>query len=130
MSKLAAALVAACLAATLGSCTTLKNAYSVATGATVSPTAVYVAANSFDALEATATNYLKLPKCGGSATVCRSPTVTAKILPAVRSGRVARNNLETFLAQHPGQLGPSGDYAALTTAISTLQSIYAQYGVH
>lgn len=106
-----------------------KSAYEVVTSSSVSPTMVYVAANTFDALEATATNYLRLPKCGGSVVVCRNQNAVAAIIPAVRSGRVARNNLEQFLKDHPGQLGPQGLYDALTQSITTLQTIYTQYNV-
>ena len=114
----------------LAGCASLQSAYDTLNGTTVSPTAVYVAANAFDAVEVTATNYLKLKKCSAtSGPVCRSPTATAQIIPAVRAGRVARTNLEAFMAQNPGALGPVGLYNALTTATSTLQAIVAQYNV-
>jgi len=91
---------------------------------------VLVAGNTFDGLESIATNYLKLPKCTGSnGPICRNAKATAAIIPAVRSGRVARNNLEQFFSDHPGQLGPQGLYDALQSAISTLQSTFAQYNV-
>ena len=114
----------------LAACANLKNAWDVATASAVSPTAVYVAANTFDALEATATNYLRLPKCGvGSPTVCRNQNAVMAIIPAIRSGRVARNNLEQFLKDHPGQLGPQGLYDALTASINTIQTVYSQYNI-
>jgi len=114
----------------LAGCASLTNAYNTLNGTSVSPTAVYVAANAFDAVEVTATNYLKLPKCTGSnGPVCRSPVATKQIIPAVRAGRVARNNLETFMAQNPGALGPVGLYNALTTATATLQAIVSQYNI-
>ena len=114
----------------LAGCAALQNAYDTLNGTSVSPTAVYVAANAFDAVEVTATNYLKLPKCTGSnGPVCRSPAATKQIIPAVRSGRVARTNLENFMAQNPGALGPVGLYNALTTATSTLQAIVQQYSI-
>jgi hypothetical protein len=104
--------------------------WSTITSATVDPTTVVVASNSFDALEATATNYLKLVRCNGTnGPVCRNPAATAKIIPAVRSGRVARNNLEQFLKDNPGQLGPSGLYNALVASINTLQGVYTTYNV-
>jgi hypothetical protein len=102
---------------------------SAVTGATVNPQAVLVASNIFDGLEVTATNYLRLPKCNGSTPVCRDPAATKAIIPAIRSGRVARNNLQQFFRDHPGQLGPSGLYDALQSSIGTLQSIYAQYQI-
>lgn len=114
----------------LGGCTNLTNAWNTLTSTQVTYQTVAVAANTFDALEATATAYLRLPRCTGSnGPVCRSPSATAKIIPAVRSGRVARNNLEQFFADHPGQLGPQGLYDALQKAIATLQSVIAQYNI-
>ena len=101
-----------------------SNAWNVLTGASVTPQVVSVAGNTFDSLEIIATNYLSLPKCGKTrALACRDPGVTKKLIPAVRSGRVARNNLEQFFKDHPGQLGPTGLYDALQTAINTLQSV-------
>lgn len=121
-------ILALSLAFALAGCASLSNTWNAVTGATVSPAAVIVAANAFDALEVTATNYLKLVKCNGSnGPVCRDPAATKVIVPAVRSGRVARNNLEQFLKDNPGQLGPSGLYNALTASINTLQGVVAQY---
>lgn len=97
--------------------------------ATVNPQAVLVASNIFDGLEVTATNYLRLAKCNGTTPVCRNAAATKAIIPAVRSGRVARNNLQTFFKDHPGQLGPQGLYDALQKSIATLQEAYAKYQI-
>jgi hypothetical protein len=120
--------VVACLG--LAGCANLQNAWTVLSSTSVSPAAVNVAVNTFDALEATATNYLRLPRCAnGGPIICRSPSATKQIIPAIRSGRYARNNLEQFIAAHPGQLGPQGLYDALMNSVNTLQSIYGQYNV-
>ncbi len=124
-------LIALAFAGALSGCAQIQKGYDAITGATVSPTAVIVAANSFNALEATATNYLRLKRCTGSnGPVCRDPRATAVIIPAVRSGRVARNNLEQFLKDHPGELGPAGLYAALQQSIDTLRTAFTQFGVN
>src|SRR5665647_934483 len=95
----------------LAGCAKLTADYNAITGATVSPTAVIVAANAFDAVEATATNYLTLKKCSATTgPVCRNVAATKVIIPAVRSGRTARNNLEAFMQANPGVLGPTGLY--------------------
>lgn len=118
------------LALALGGCANLENAFQVLSSTSVSPTAVVVAVNAFDALEVTATNYLRLPKCkSGGPIACRDRGVTAKIIPAVRSGRYARNQLESFIAAHPGQLGPQGLYDALIASTNTLQAIFGQYNI-
>lgn len=127
MRKLVIALVAAL---SLASCASVSNTFDKLTGSSVSTNAVYVAANTFDALEVTGTNYLRLPKCTGSnGPACRDPAVTAKIVPAIRAGRVARVNLQAFQKANPGALGPSGLYNALVAANSTLQGVYSQYNV-
>lgn len=114
----------------LTACANLTNAWNVLTASQVTASEVAVAGNTFDGLEAIATGYLRLVRCNGAnGPICRDPVATPKIIAAVRSGRVARNNLEQFFKDHPGQLGPSGLYDALQTSISTLQSVFAQYNV-
>jgi hypothetical protein len=108
----------------------VKNAWNVLTASSISPEAVVIAVNSFDALEATATNYLRLKRCNGdNGPICRDPAATEKLVPAIRSGRVARNDLEQFLKDHPGELGPSGLYDPLQTSINAIQNIIAQYNI-
>ena len=114
----------------LGACSQLQNDWNTLTSTQVTVTTVTVAGNTFDALEATATSYLRLPRCSASSgPICRNPSITKAIISAVRSGRVARNNLEQFFTDHPGQLGPQGLYDALQTAISTLQAIINQNNI-
>lgn len=120
----------AVLGLSLAGCASLQNDYAIITGATVSPAAVIVAGNAFDAIEATATNYLTFCKANRTIAGCGSYIAARKaILPAVRSGRVARNNLENFLTANPGQLGPSGLYNALVTSINTLQAVAQTYNI-
>lgn len=102
----------------------LKNDFNALTGAVISPTVTIVTAESFDAAEATATLYVGLPRCNGkNGPLCSQYIIVKPMRDAVRSGRVARNNLKQFLRDHPGQLGPSGLYDALTAAAGTLESI-------
>lgn len=118
------------LAAVLSGCASLTKTWDIVTGATVSPAAVVVAGNAFDALEATATNYLVFCRSNRASATCIGYVKARKqIIPAVRSGRVARNNLEAFLSANPGQLGPSGLYNALVSSINTLQGVAAQYNI-
>ncbi len=101
---------------------------SAATG-TVSPEAIYIARNAFDTAEVSATNYLNLKRCPTNAPFCRSPVATAKLIPAIRAGRQARNAATAFLDQHPGQLGTQGLYDGLVSATDTIKAILAQYNV-
>lgn len=131
------ALLAIPFALFLGGCATFGtlerdalNVWNVVTSTSISPQAVLVAANSYDALEASATNYLRLKTCSlNSGPVCKDPRAVKAIIPAVRAGRVARNNLEQFLKDHPGQLGPSGLYDALGSSVRSIQAIYAHYQI-
>jgi hypothetical protein len=115
----------------LGGCAgQVQETWTKLTSTEVSPTAVIVAANAFNAVKATATNYIRLPRCTGqNGPACRDPAVAAKIIPAVRSGTIARNGLTTFLRNNPGKLGPSGLYNALVGSTSVLNGIYAQYNI-
>lgn len=101
---------------------------SAATG-TISPEAIYIARNAYDAAEASATNYISLKRCPVQAPFCRDPQATAALIPAIRSGRVARNNATQFLKDHPNQLGTQGLYDALTSSTDTIKQILAQYKI-
>lgn len=112
----------------LGGCAAVSNLWNVATGQTISPRAVVVAANAFDGLEATATNYLKLPTCSAQTTVlCKTQAGVNAIVPPVRAGRQARNQLEAYMLANPGQPAPVTPYQALETAVSSLTSLFTQY---
>jgi hypothetical protein len=110
----------------LGGCSTLSNLETIASGS-VSANQVYVAANAFDAIEATATNYLQLPPCPTAAPVCRTSSIVAVIVPQVRNGRVARNQLEAYVNANPGQAVPVSNYNVLITTVNTLQGALAAY---
>lgn len=108
----------------------LDNAFSVATAATLSPRAVFIARNSFDAIEASTTNYLNLTRCDKTTSkVCRDKAVTAILIPALENARTARNNLKTFQKNHPGQLGTQGLYDALQLSLTTLTGIMSTYNI-
>jgi hypothetical protein len=110
-------------------CTSVENAWNVATSTSVPAQYALAAANSFDAIEAVATGYLQLPPCGGAVVTCRQSAIVAKIVPAVRSGRAARNAIEGLLASTSGAAIPVVTYNTLEASIATLQSIYTQYNV-
>lgn len=109
-------------ALSLGACASVTTLL----GTTVSPTQVIVAANSFDAIEATATNYLTLPICP-AAKICRTQAGVNAIVPAIRAGRQARSQLEAYVTANPGQPVPVSLYNAVMTAVSSLQSLLSQY---
>ena len=125
MKKIVLGLV---LALSLGACASLQNTIDKITGATISPQAVYLAENSFDAIEVTATGYLRICHAKMTTPGCSS-TAIAQVIPAVRSGRIARSNLDSFMKAHPDALGASGLYDALVTATNTLQSVSTTYNI-
>lgn len=127
--KLTSLILAGVLA--LGGCSAITQAWDVATATSVPPQYALAAANSFDAVETVATGYLQLPACGsvGASVACQNAVAVAKIVPAVRSGRAARNAIETLLNQNSGAAIPVASYNTLEAAISTLQTIDSQYNI-
>lgn len=114
------------LAFALAGCAQLKNAYDVVTGATITPQQVYIAANAFDAVEASATTYLRLPACGSAP--CRNVGATNTIVAAVRAGRLARNALEAAVNTSPGAPVNANLMATLTSSTATLKEILSEFG--
>lgn len=114
----------------LGACSTIDSIVGIVTGATVTPQQAYIAANAFDTIEATATQYLQLPACGSTASkLCRASAGVNAIVPAIRIGRTARNNLEAAVTASNGQPVSASLYSALTAQTSTLQQIVATYNI-
>jgi hypothetical protein len=116
----------AVVALSLGSCAKLQDAWETATTAKVPATVVIVAANSFNAVQSTATNYIRFCTPNPAPVGCSDEAIQ-KLIPAIRSGRTARDSMETFLTDHPGELGPRGLYDALVTSTDTISTILAQY---
>lgn len=88
----------------LGGCAELQKvegAFQAATSNIVTPQAVVIAINAFDAVEATATNYVRLPRCPTTA-VCRSPSTSAAVITWIKAGRADRNQLRAALQAAPG----------------------------
>jgi hypothetical protein len=104
----------------------LARAYTALTDASVSPQVVIVAANAFDAVEATAKNILVACTPASRPSACNDVQLTT-LIGAVRAGRDAREGLEGFLAAHPGQLGSQGLYDALTGATVTITAAINDY---
>lgn len=102
----------------LGGCSTLQNVYTIATTATVPASTVVIAANSFDALKATAVNYgnycvtQKFPQPICSAANRRT------VIKAVNAGTAARVQLEASI--NTGQPAIATVYNALVGAVNTL----------
>ena|SRR5258706_1836984 len=113
------------LALSLSACANLKNVYSIITEATVSPTQIIVAANAFDALEGTATQYLVYCKTNLATTICSADNRRG-VIKWVRTGRAARNQLETYIASNT--TGPAAVYNTLIAAINQLNLTPAASG--
>lgn len=111
-------IIAAALTLSLGACSTLDTIQQVAT-ATVPAQAVIPAANAFDILKGTATNYgryciaNKMPE-----PVC-SASNRRIVIKFVRSGTSARNQLEASLTT--GQPAAASVYNTLVAAIQGLK---------
>ena len=107
------------LALSLGACASLQTAWSVLTEASVSPTQILVAANAFDAGEASATQYLLFCKANPAQSVCALKTRQIVVV-AVRAGRVTRNKLEPYIVS--GTAGPAALYNDLIATVTALKS--------
>ncbi len=111
-------LLALTLSLSLGACANLQGIYTLATTATVPATSVVIAANSFDALKATAVNYAhycvdqKFPQ-----PVCSAANRRA-VIKAVNAGTAARIQLEASI--NTGQPAISTVYNTLVAAVNTL----------
>jgi hypothetical protein len=105
-----------CLA--LAGCANLQGIYTLATTATVPATSVVIAANSFDALKATAINYAhycvdqKFPQ-----PICSASNRRA-VIKAVRAGTAARIQLEASI--NTGQPAIATVYNTLISAVNAL----------
>lgn len=108
------------LALTLGGCANLQGIYTLATTATVPAGDVVIAANSFDALKATAVNYgnycvtqhFPVPLC--------SKSNRRSVIKAVNSGSQARAALEGSI--NSGQPAIATIYNTLIAAVNSLQT--------
>lgn len=127
--RLAAVVVVLAAALGVAGCTALRNdiqkietAVSVVTTASVTPTEVYVAINTFDGVEATAKNYLRLHPCTATQSFpCRGPA--QPVWDNLRKGRTARNNLKAYMRANLDRAVPSPDYSALTLATAALKDL-------
>ena len=115
--------------ATLATVLALSACVTTMTPNVLAPQQLRVAANSFDALESTATNYLKLPLCG-TVPVCRSQTVSVSLVKAVRSARSARTQLEAYVNANPTTPIPATLYQTVSVAVTTLQSILVSNNIN
>lgn len=99
-------------------------------GASLNTTQVYAAANAFDAVELTATNYLKLPVCvSGGPILCRNQQAAAAIVAAGRGGYQARRTLISACIAGTTSTACVSAYTTLTTAVTGLQNVFTQYGI-
>lgn len=121
--------VALALVTTLGGCAEvqkIETVFGIVTGDVVSPQAVVISINAFDAIEATATNYIRLPRCGTGPTICRDPAITAKAITLIRAGRIDRNGLKAALRANPGaNISLIAVYQDLGNTTTALEALFA-----
>lgn len=107
---------------------TAKNAIT-ATENAVTPQQIYIAANAFDAVKVSATNYLELRRCPTNAPFCRDPAVTRKLIPLIRAGTIARNNAVSWARANPNGFADVSLYEKLTSITSTIEAMMRQYNI-
>lgn len=107
---------------------TVGNAITAAENA-VTPQQIYIAANAFDAVKVSATNYLELKRCPQNAPFCRDPAVTKKLIPLIRAGTIARNNAVAWARANPNGFADVSLYEKLTGITSTIEEMMKQYHI-
>jgi hypothetical protein len=115
------------LVLSLGACASLQADWAIITGAQVSPTQIIVAANAFDAGEASATQYLLFCKSANPSPAYCALSNRQAVVKAVRAGRVARNQLEPYVVS--GTAGPAALYNTLVAVVTNLQAQIPSTGV-
>ena len=113
-------LLAVSLALGLSGCAALQTDWAIVTGVSASPTQIIIAANAFDAGEATATQYLLYCKATVPAPSYCALTTRQSVVKAVRAGRVVRAQLEPYITS--GTAGPVALYNTLVAAVQSLQA--------
>jgi len=103
----------------LGGCAQLQTLTTLAT-TSVTPTQAIVAANAFDGVEAGATGYLTYYKTNKNVDVACSASNRRAVISYTRSGRAARNQIETYV-QTSASI-PSAVYNTLVTAVNNLKA--------
>ena len=108
------------LALSLGACANLQGIYTLATTATVPASDVIIAANSFNAVKATATNYGRYCIAQQFPQPICSAANRRAVIKAVRSGTAARNALEGSM--NSGQPAIATVYNTLISAVNALNA--------
>jgi len=97
----------------------ISNVVGIVTSAKVTPQQILVVANAYDAVEATATQYLLY--CHVNPAIPQCALKTRKLVVAdVRAGRAARNALEPYVIS--GGAGPSDIYNTLVATITAIKN--------
>jgi hypothetical protein len=107
------------LAVSLGGCASLQKDWAIITGTTISPTQIIIAANAFDAAEASATQYLLYCKANPTVSYCARAT-RVSVVSGVRAGQAVRTQLEPYIVS--GTAGPVALYNSLIAAVTSLQT--------
>jgi hypothetical protein len=110
----------ALLAISLGGCATFEKDWAIVTGTTISPTQIIVAANAFDAAEASATQYLLYCKAQATPPSYCARATRVSVISGVRAGRAVRAQLEPYIVS--GTAGPAALYNSLVAAVTSLQT--------
>jgi hypothetical protein len=110
--------IAVALSFWLAGCASLQSVYTLATTDTVPSGTVVIAANSFDALKATAINYGKYCVAQNFPQPICSAANRRSVIKAVNAGTAARVQLEASI--NTGQPAISTVYNTLVSAVNTL----------
>jgi hypothetical protein len=128
--------MAACVAATLAGCANfdqLSQGWSLITGASpvqVTAKQAYLARDAFVVVQKSATVYLTKCHTDPGNIICTNKAkVEAVLVPAVRAGRSARDDLKKYMAAHPNGDVPQTLYDQITGATSAIKNVFIAYNV-
>lgn len=117
MRKIALAILVAFGVSGCAAIQTLQSVYEVATTTEVTPQQALIAANAFNAIQGTATQYLVYCKPRLAEPVC-SAVNRRVVIRGVRAGRAARNQIEASLTT--GKPVPAQVYNSLMAIVKSL----------
>lgn len=107
----------------LPGCSNIKKAYESVATSKVPPKLILVAANSFNAAKVTATNYIRYCTPNPAPAGCDDQIIRGTLIPNMKAGTIARDKLEDFMDNNPGELGPRGTYNALVASTDIINAI-------
>ena len=129
MRILTVALAASLAFVPLAGCAKFEAGWNAVTSSQVPDSLLQNVDEGWHAAQVALATYLRMPLCSPptlqQAAPCSSIPMATKLRTAAHAVQIARDNAIVFARAHPGQLGTSGLYDAVTAAFTTFNQIVA-----